>query len=464
MIEADLDLLAANPQGWFDLSFATEPNPGLVIPKPAGKDAPPLYPYQQAAAQQAWFRKHAYCGHHPGAGKSPIALAVSCMYTPNDNIMVVCPPPISRQWAAAGLRWTGLPWTPLTTKDMLRGYNHSMKRVIVPDSILDALPAFRHRLALLVIDECHRMKERTAKRTRAIFGQRGIPGLSAYADKILALSGTPVPNNPVELFPVLHATDPVRFPSFGKFCERYSPPTTEYFSGHEITVYDQATNTEELSFALRSTLMIRPKREAILGQLPPIARETVWVGPSLSPVKMDSDRIAGIFAGDVKASEEEKTAIATARREVGLSKVDEAVKLIQVYMEGGDAPMVWCWHRSVAEAIGKELKCPVIHGGMAQPMREAAKDDFVSKRAQAIVCTLQAAGTGIDGFQHRSNLGIYVERDYVPQTMEQADGRLFRTGQTSPVRFITIMGRNPIDNAISKALVRKAGQIKEICG
>lgn len=466
--EMDIELLKADPQHWYDLSFAVEPDPRFVIPKPGAPDAPPMRPFQQAAAQQAWLRKHAYCGHHPGTGKTIIALALSSMYGLGELVVVVCPPAIAAQWARQGRRWTGAPWYAITTGEALQSFDGKLTRVVIPDSIIHKMPALRKRIALLVIDEAHRMKEQDAQRTKAVFGSRHQPGISAYADKILALSGTPIPNNPYELFPVLHAMHPATYPKFQQFAARYSPPTTKFFNGRQQTVHEHATNTEELSFNIRSTLMIRPRREDVLGQLPPVTREIVGVGrtptaDARQDIERQAARLAAIFAGEVSATEPEREEIATIRRQAGLAKVDDACRLAEVYMEGGDAPMIWCWHRAVAIAIAEKLRIPMIHGGMNQDAREASKQQFLDG-ARGIVCTLQAAGTGLDGFQARGNLGIFVERDYVPLTQEQAEGRLVRMGQAQAVRFLVLVANHPIDIAIDRALSRKERQIADIVG
>ena len=71
---------------------------------------------------------------------------------------------------------------------------------------LDTLRLLPHRF--LVVEEAHRFVNLTAQRTRALFGDVNnlLPdGLVHKFDKATFLSGTPMPNRPMELYPILKA-------------------------------------------------------------------------------------------------------------------------------------------------------------------------------------------------------------------------------------------------------------------
>ena len=442
---------------WFDLSWAVKPIANLPLPPTPAKGAPALMPYQVAAAQQTFARRHTYCGHHPGKGKTAIALVASMVHSPTELVVCICPPGlVAKQWGVQALRWTGLPWYVADTGDKVRTFfarPNLPARVIVPDSLVDAIPALNRRIATLIVDEAHRAKSRDAKRTRSIFGFSVNPGLAGYADRIIALSGTPMPNNPVELYPFLKASDPAFAGRFSDYCNRFCPPIRLYVGGAFRDVFNRATNYDQLSHHLRSTSLIRPRLSDYEDQLPPVIEETYAIKTPFSSSTASVESIMQTLEKGGASSENES--LSRERRTLGEAKAGIVVDVLRVLCEGGDTPVIFCWHKSVADALGRELQIPVIHSGVSADDRARAVQSFVNKEAPAIVCTIMAAGTGIDGLQHRSNLICFVERDYVPANIEQPIGRVLRMGQSRGVRVISFTSDHPIDRAIEGILTRK---------
>ena len=64
-------------------------------------------------------------------------------------------------------------------------------------------------LDVLVCDECHYLKSVDSQRTHATLGHhkqsKSQPGVAAMANRLWLVTGSPVLNNPLELFPLLHA-------------------------------------------------------------------------------------------------------------------------------------------------------------------------------------------------------------------------------------------------------------------
>lgn len=460
----------------YDYSFAAKPISELsAAPKGFAGTA---FDFQYAAVQQYPVRKHCYFAHHPGAGKTPMALLASRYYSEADPIIIICPPSIVGQWARQAERWTGLSWLALTNTSDIREWLHVCNRLparyIVPDSLVHEIPDVAWRFALIVWDEAHRGKARDARRTRAFYGNGLERGLAQRADKILCLSGTPMPNSPIELFPFLHAAFPSAAPTFAEFANRYCPPQIKkirLFSrrlkkviNREVLSYDTAINKEELSKLLRDLAFVRPKKEVVLGQLPPLRTEIVSIKSGLPTPGISAQTIADIWGGYVAASEADKQSLAKERHLLGLRKALLVPELIQTYVEGGDAPVVWTWHRDVAIAIGEKLGFSVVHGGLTPDQSTMEIDRFTSGETPGFVGTIAAAGTGIDGLQNRSDLCIFVERSHVPRDMEQAVGRLLRIGQTGRVRMLIVHTDHPVDQGIALTLARKEADIAEIVG
>lgn len=461
----------------YDYSFAAKPIAALsAAPKGFSGTA---FDFQHAAVQQFNVRKHPYFAHHPGAGKTPMALLASRYYSESDLVIVICPPSIVGQWVRQALKWTGLPWTPLTSTLEVRDLMHDPRshlpcRFVIPDTLTHTIPDRPWKVDLLIWDEAHRGKSRDAVRTKAFFGHDIQRGIAQRAEKVLCLSGTPMPNSPVELYPFLHFAYPLLAPTFADFAKAYCPPSikrikvynkmTHGFTSREILVYENAINKDVLARKLREGPFVRPKKEDVLGQLPPLREETIYIKTGMSMPGMDPAKIARIWTGYIAASADEKEALSKARHALGLRKAQLSIDYLQTLVEGGEAPLVWCWHRDAAILIAEKLGFSLCHGGLTPDERTLAIDDFVAGRTPGFVGTIAAAGTGIDGFQTRTDLCVFVERSYVPLDADQAVGRLLRIGQKGAVRCVTIDSEHPIDAGIEMALTRKRADIAEIVG
>lgn len=432
------------------------------------------FPYQDAAIYQAdYLRKHAYCGHHPGAGKTPIALVLSQSYRIDEPVIVICPPSIVYQWAQRAMDWTGHAWYVATTAAdvgtiLAEPSKMLPARFVVPDSLLHEIPVNDSRFALVIADEAHRLKTRDSRRTRAFYGDGVEIGLAQRADKILALSGTPMPNNPTELYPYLHACYPDIAPNFRTFSQRYCPPTPIWINGRQIATYKTAINKEELGRKLRETCMIRPKRADILGQLPPLRVDTYPLKIKLKSTA-SVEEIVNVFRqqmvkNDHGEMEVKEKALSTERLHLGVIKAEASIPYLETVIDGGACPVIWCWHREAALIISNALQVPVIMGGQTPEVRRDMIARFVNSGVSAIVCTIQAAGEGIDGFQHRTDMCIYVERSFVPRDIEQTVGRLWRIGQRNSVHVVTIMSDHPMDHAVENMLKTKHADAKDIIG
>lgn len=75
---------------------------------------------------------------------------------------------------------------------------------------------------LVIIDEAHYIKNRSTKRAQAVYG------LTEIDAKKIMLTGTPIPNYPPELFPLIHFLDPMQWPSAASFEREYWPGKRPY--------------------------------------------------------------------------------------------------------------------------------------------------------------------------------------------------------------------------------------------
>lgn len=136
-------------------------------------------------------------------------------------------------------------------------------------------------------------------------------------------------------------------------------------------------------------------------------------------------------------------------------RLDALLELV----EDDDAPMI-VWARFteelkvVAEALRKAGRRVVEYrGGIKAADREAAVDAIQSGEADAFVGQPQAGGIGLT--LTRATWTVYYSNDFNLETRLQSEDRNHRKGTTASVRYVDLVARNTIDEAITRSLQRK---------
>jgi len=348
---------------------------------------------------------------------------------------------------------------------------------------------------LLIVDESHRFGNDSAMNTRRVFGERTTrEGLVSVAHKTIALTGTPMPNRPKQMLPVLRSLCP-SFREAPHFLMRYcGPKQDEIFvrggKGKKKLVwsFDGGSNLPELQARLRRECMIRRKKEDVLRELPPRTRQIIPVSsreiqevvckendfffrgertaePTLAAmVAMACDNAfefaeAGerLIAAALEAGAGE---IATMRQEIAMAKMPICLEHIENLLTTKAKVVVMAHHRIVVETITEKLEGAVkLYGGMTDEAKAKAVDDFQNGNAPVFVGSLQAAGVGLT--LTAADTMVFVEDDWVPSVIFQAEDRIHRIGQTNPVLIQHIVADGTIDAMIVQSVIAKQRMIDE---
>ena len=102
----------------------------------------------------------------------------------------------------------------------------------------------------------------------------------------------------------------------------------------------------------------------------------------------------------------------------------------------------------------------VIHGGTPQAARQVEVDRFQNdKSVKVFIGQIQAAGVGIT-LTAASHV-IFVELDWVPGTVSQAEDRCHRIGQNNYVLVQHLVLENSLDAVMAKTLIRKQSIVEK---
>jgi SWI/SNF-related matrix-associated actin-dependent regulator 1 of chromatin subfamily A len=411
---------------------------------------------------------------------------------------VICPNSLKINWLREATRWLVRPTRicvldakstalPKVDSDLLVIANYDIIAKIRP--ILDHVGEWD----LLVLDESHYLKNPTAKRTAAVYGRRKQGYQEAivpiYRRRTIALSGTPIPNRPIELWTTVSNLDPQGLgKSWFAYAHRYcAAEKTRY--GWDTS---GASNLDELQARLRESILVRRLKGDVLTELPPKRRQVIELPANGSAAVVERERRA--FARNQNLLSELRAAVRVAeisddvaayraavnalrsgasagfaeisklRHEVALSKVPHAVEHIHDAVESSGAVVVFAHHKDVVAQIQdalqeREISVVTLTGDHTIDQRQAAVDGFQRGDVQVIILTIAAGGVGIT--LTRSAHVVFVELDWVPGNLTQAEDRCHRIGQRDTVLVQHLVIEGSLDSVIAQRVIAKQEVIEQ---
>lgn len=466
-------------------SRAETPKPsGVEVPCPEGLE---YLPYQVAGIQFAMScDEGCLLGDPPGLGKTIQAIGYVNASPMVKTVLVVCPASLRVNWEREWQRWS-------TRQDLTLAQFPTIGDVtIINYDVLGKLLSLHpDRLwDLVIVDEAHYAKNPKAKRTQNLFAlKRAI---------VLALTGTPVPNKVIEVFPILQLVSPEAWDppgtamkkvdgkktyvpvgagggaGFFKFAKHFAGAHEEWVSKtKKVWVFDGASNLNELNEKLRTTCMVRRLKEDVLKDLPPKTRSVICF-----PQEGFEDEITGEAKGltavlKAKTLDEAAAALtkckvefqdySRVRHSLALAKCDLVREHIVSLLEGGVQKLVvFAHHHDVVERLSTELSpygvvtmtSETPKEGSEQGTRQWAVDTFQSDPAtRVIVGTIGTMGVGwtLTASEHV----VFAELPLRPADLSQAEDRTHRIGQRGNVVSEILVFDGSVDAHIAKMLVAK---------
>ena len=258
---------------------------------PISNSIPTLRQYQREDVDFLKTLTCAGCFNEQRTGKTPTSI-VSFVERGITKILIVCTNSALYTWAKEFTLWSnGLPavvasGTPKQKQKIIDNWENgaliisygSVKTTQKSDGLLDSI--LRKKPQGAILDEAHRIKERTTANAKAAFQiARSVP----YR---IALTGTPAPNKPHEIWGILHFLYPQEYKSYWKFIEDFFY-TRDVCMGNNIfkdigTV--KADKIKELQNILNS-ISTQRKRKDVMAWLPDKDYQRVLLPPTLEQVR-----------------------------------------------------------------------------------------------------------------------------------------------------------------------------------
>lgn len=412
-----------------------------------------LFPYQRAGVAYALKARRAMIGHGMGLGKTIQAIAALIAERPYPALVVV-PPNLALNWEREFAKWAPEVRTARLVSTTPSTIDRTAADVfIIGDSVVshwqDAIIAAD--MQALVIDESQRMKNRSAKRTKA--AQEIARKLPADA-MVLLLTGTAIKANAGELLPqiqVLGVED--LFGGVYSYMDRYYPKVDRYAreSRNLVELFDIMSDSfyarlqfEDVAYQMGDRAPQGVIRVPVATELPGKAgREYTKARDDLRSFLVET---RGERAADSALRAEALTRLGVLRRLIGLAKIEPTVAHVsQLVQDDDESVIVFAWHRDVVDGIvealaDKKIEAGKIYGGMKVEQVEDAKARFQAGETKVIVLNIEAGSVG-HTLTAAANV-VFTEFAWSPEDMRQAEARANRIGQTRKVVSHWMVGAN----------------------
>lgn len=310
----------------------------------------------------------------------------------------------------------------------------------------------KHKFEIIVLDESQNIKNINSQITKAV--------LLLNAKKRIALSGTPIENNLLELYSLFRFLNPSMFGTVQMFTNNYIVP---------IQKYSDTSTIKELRKKIYPFLLRRVKKE-VLKDLPDKIEKLIYVDMNDEHRKYYEERRKYFYSmleknnmvnGEVdkffvlqainelrhivSSPEIDNRKIISSKKEVLMENIIEAI-------ENGHKVLVFVNYLSSVERICESLKENKIKflkmTGQTKD-RQSLVDKFQNdSRYKAFVMTLKTGGVGLNLVSADT---IFIYDPWWNKTVEnQAIDRAYRLGQDKTVFAYKIIMKNTIEEKILK--------------
>lgn len=314
-------------------------------------------------------------------------------------------------------------------------------------------------IGLIAFDECHRAKDSTSLQGKAM--------LEISAPHMIAMSGTPLMNSPIDLyFPIkwLGYENHSLFEFKRHYCRLGG------YNDAEIMGYK---NLDELR-SLVDTIMLRRLKTEVLDLPDKIEKlEYVEMSSKQSKLYLEIQQNTKTLIHQIRMSNNPLSMLLRLRQVTGWcgiidesiqesAKMQRMVELVEDIVANNQKAIIFSNWTSITEVAVKLLSRynpAYITGDVKQEERMNEVDRFQNdERCKVIIGTIGAMGTGLT-LTSAQNV-IFLDEPWTKALKNQAEDRAHRIGTKGTVSIITLMCKDTIDDRIHD-LIEKKGKMSD---
>lgn len=401
-----------------------------------------------------------------GLGKTLQSLALICHARADQPFLIVAPTSVVNNWTAEARKFAphlrvatmSRRGTPLPADADVVVVSYTVLR-------LDIERYAAHSWAALIMDEAQYTKNHQSKVYQCL---RRVP-----APVKLAITGTPMENNLMELWSLLSITAPGLFPSPTRFRDYYARPIekdndTELLARlrRRVRPLMKRRTKEQVAADLPAKLeqvlevelhpkhrklyqtMLQRERQKILGLLDDLNKNRFTILRSLTSLRQ--------LALHAALVDDEHSAIPSA-------KIDALAEQLTDVIAGGHRALVFSQFTSFLSLVQSRLDAERIDycylDGRTRN-RQQVIDTFKDGTVPAFLISLKAGGFGLNLTE--ADYCFLLDPWWNPATEAQAVDRTHRIGQTRNVMVYRLIAKDTIEEKVMALQARKAELFKNV--
>lgn len=459
-----------------------DPLPDLLVEPPIRNDVKTMFTYQGQGVAYALEHKKTFMADEPGLGKTVQAIAtvetLGCKC-----ILIICPATLRSNWKHEIENiWTRKKalvlsnrvkktWPTFYSVGMVKYFIvnfESLKKMFVKKITIPAGETFQIKhiefdscidhFDAVIIDESHKCKDGTTQQSKFVMG------ITKEKPVVLALSGTPLVNNPKDLIAQLHIIG--RLQAFGGYT---------YFMARYCGKKRKPGVLKELNYLMHKHCFYRRLKKDVLKELPDKMRNVIRCDiTNMTEYQKASDNFDAYLtdnlaksAGEVSKAlrGEVMVQMQILKKLAARGKIEYVIEHIQNVLDSGEKFCLFAWHKEIVLAV-KEAFTNVltITGDDSMDERDAAVYKFQNDpKFQLMILNIKSGGVGLT-LTASSRVG-FIELPWHPADCDQCEDRCHRIGQKDSVEASYFLGYQTIDEFIYYDIIEpKRKVVKDVTG
>ena len=428
-----------------------------------------LYPFQYVGVKFGMLSGGAFIiGDDMGVGKTIQAIAYAALHPEQWPVLIVAPANVQYHWRKEILGWVKDATVQIVEKGTSKLEDVDFTVITYNKMNTQESNLLERGYNIVVFDESHYIKNHKAKRTQSSFK------VAEQSDSIVLMSGTPIPNRPVEFYNSLCLVRPADWK--GRWMNYVYTYCEAHKNDYGYLVVNGASNLEELH-ALTRDFMIRRLKEEVLPELPEQVRQLLPVQPNKIQMKEYRENQESWFAQ--YASYQNRggmpagfvlNMLTDLRKKCAHLKIDNTVEYLEEYRhQNNNKPIiVFAHHRDILAECGETFKArnpnsviARITGETLAKKRQEIVEGFQAGKIDVLFCSTIAAKEGLT--LTAADTTVFIEREWVSGWEEQAEARVNRIGATTDTCwaiYLTVEGT--VDQHFDRVIESKRAVLKAI--
>ena len=386
--------------------------------------------YQEWGVKYILHQQNVLLGDEMGLGKTVQAIAamVSLKNAGGTHFMVVCPASVLTNWCREIRKMSDLPVVKIHGATRLEAFFAWCETGGVAVTTYETTAYCKmpdlFRLAMLVVDEAHYIKNPEAKRTI------NVREISEHADRLLFMTGTALENKVDEMVALIRILQP--------------------------EIASEIRGMTYLSSAPQFRRIIAPvyyrrKREDVLTELPDLIENREWC--TMNPAE-EAIYEQAVLTGNFTEARRVSWNVPDIKDS---SKANRLLELVEEAAADGRKVIVFSFFldtiRKVMLLLGERCMEP-ISGAVSPQRRQEIVDAFDQAPAGTVLASqIQSGGTGLN--IQSASVVILCEPQFKPSIENQAIARAYRMGQTRNVLVYRLLCEDSVDEKLTGMLEDK---------